>query len=124
MIDGAGKFRRWYEADRAADEARHYLTLGILTFMAIYNDYLGPLLFTTSATMRTVTVGIALVTLGTYTSNYGALMAFSTIGRAPGDRDLPAAAALLHRLVDVERCERMTPMPFAHPPRGGTGRAG
>ena len=82
MIDGAGKFRRWYGLIVPLTRAAN-LTLGVLTFMAIYNDYLGPLLFTTSAQMRTVTVGIALVTLGSYTSNYGGLMAFSTLAALP-----------------------------------------
>ena len=82
MIDGAGKFRRWYKVIMPLSKSS-LLTLGILTFMGVYNDYLGPLLFTTSATMRTVTVGIALVTLGSYTSNYGPLMAFSAIAALP-----------------------------------------
>jgi multiple sugar transport system permease protein len=82
MIDGAGKFRRWYKVIMPLSKSS-MLTLGILTFMGVYNDYLGPLLFTTSATMRTVTVGIALVTLGSYTSNYGPLMAFSAIAALP-----------------------------------------
>lgn len=82
MIDGAGKFRRWYKVIMPLSKSS-MLTLGILTFMGVYNDYLGPLLFTTSTTMRTVTVGIALVTLGSYTSNYGPLMAFSAIAALP-----------------------------------------
>jgi len=82
MIDGAGKFRRWYKVIMPLSKSS-MLTLGILTFMGVYNDYLGPLLFTTSTAMRTVTVGIALVTLGSYTSNYGPLMAFSAIAALP-----------------------------------------
>ncbi len=82
MIDGAGKFRRWYKVIMPLSKSS-LLTLGILTFMGVYNDYLGPLLFTTSTAMRTVTVGIALVTLGSYTSNYGPLMAFSAIAAVP-----------------------------------------
>lgn len=82
MIDGAGKFRRWH-AMIVPLTTSATLTLGVLTFMGIYNDYLGPLLFTTSTDMRTITVGIALVTLGSYTSNYGGLMAFSTLAALP-----------------------------------------
>lgn len=82
MIDGAGKFRRWIQVILPLGKSA-LLTLGILTFMGVYNDYLGPLLFTTSQEMRTVTVGIALVTQGSYVSNYGALMAFSTIAALP-----------------------------------------
>ena len=82
MIDGAGKFRRWLQVIMPLSQAP-LLTLGILTLMGVYNDYLGPLIFTTSQEMRTITVGIALVTLGSYVSNYGALMAFSTIAALP-----------------------------------------
>src|SRR5581483_4035579 len=82
MIDGAGKFRRWLQVIMPLSTSS-LLTLGILTFMGVYNDYLGPLIFTTSQEMRTVTVGIALVTMGSYVSNYGALMAFSTIAALP-----------------------------------------
>ncbi len=82
MIDGAGKFRRWYKVIMPLSKSS-LLTLSILTFMGVYNDYLGPLLFTTSTEMRTITVGIAVVTLGSYTSNYGPLMAFSAIAALP-----------------------------------------
>ena len=82
MLDGAGKFRRWYGLVVPLTVAPT-VTLAILTFMSIYNDYLGPLLFTTSTDMRTITVGVALVTLGSYVSNYGGLMAFSTIAAIP-----------------------------------------
>lgn len=81
-IDGAGKFRRWYAITVPLTRSAN-VTLAVLTFMGIYNDYLGPLLFTTSTEMRTITVGIALVTLGSYTSNYGGLMAFAALAALP-----------------------------------------
>jgi len=82
MIDGAGKFRRWWQIILPLSRTPLIL-LGILTVIAIYNDYLWPLVATTSADMRTITVGIALVTLGSYVSNYGALMAFSAMAAVP-----------------------------------------
>jgi multiple sugar transport system permease protein len=82
MVDGAGKLRRWVQVIMPLSKSA-LLTLGILTLMGVYNDYLGPLIFTTSQDMRTVTVGIALVTMGSYTSNYGAPMAFSTVAALP-----------------------------------------
>ena len=81
-IDGAGKFRRWFAITVPLTRSAN-VTLAVLTFMTIYNDYLGPLLFTTSTEMRTITVGIALVTLGSYTANYGGLMAFSALAALP-----------------------------------------
>jgi multiple sugar transport system permease protein len=82
MIDGAGKFRRWWQLILPLSRTPLIL-LGILTVIAIYNDYLWPLVATTSSDMRTITVGIALVTLGSYVSNYGALMAFSAMAALP-----------------------------------------
>jgi multiple sugar transport system permease protein len=82
MIDGAGKFRRWWQLILPLSRTPLIL-LGILTAIAIYNDYLWPLVATTSADMRTITVGIALVTQGSYTNNYGPLMAFSAMAALP-----------------------------------------
>jgi multiple sugar transport system permease protein len=82
MIDGAGKFRRWWQLILPLSRTPMIL-LGILTAIAIYNDYLWPLVATTSADMRTITVGIALVTTGSYTNNYGPLMAFAAMAAVP-----------------------------------------
>lgn len=82
IIDGAGKFRRWFSLILPLTRTP-LLTLSILTFVAIYNDFLWPLLVTQSNDMRTITVGILLVTQGTYVSEYGPLMAFTTVGAIP-----------------------------------------
>ncbi|GAC1444162.1 MAG: carbohydrate ABC transporter permease [Chloroflexota bacterium] len=82
MIDGAGKLRRWFQLILPLTRTP-LLTLGILTFVGIYNDFLWPLLITQSNQMRTVTIGIALVTQGTYVNLYGPLMAFTTLGAIP-----------------------------------------
>jgi multiple sugar transport system permease protein len=82
LIDGAGKFRRWWQLILPLSRTPLIL-LGILTVIAIYNDYLWPLVATTSANMRTITVGIALVTTGSYVSDYGSLMAFSAMAAVP-----------------------------------------
>lgn len=82
MIDGAGKFRRWFQLILPLTRTP-MLTLAILTFVGIYNDFLWPLLVTQSNNMRTVTVGVILVTQGTYVSEYGPLMAFTTVAAIP-----------------------------------------
>lgn len=82
MIDGAGKFRRWWRLIVPLTRAP-LLTLAIFTILGVYNDYFWPLVATTSEDMRTITVGIAIVTTGTYSNNYGPLMAFSTVGAIP-----------------------------------------
>ncbi|KGE16414.1 carbohydrate ABC transporter permease [Paenibacillus wynnii] len=58
-------------------------TLGIFTFMGIYNDFVWPLYATTSPEMRTITAGIAMMATGSYTQSYGKLMAMTTIATLP-----------------------------------------
>jgi multiple sugar transport system permease protein len=58
-------------------------TLGIFTFMGIYNDFVWPLYATTSPEMRTITAGIAMMATGSYTQSYGKLMAMTTIAALP-----------------------------------------
>jgi len=82
IVDGAGKFRRWYKIILPMTRTP-LLTLSILTFVGIYNDFFWPLVATNSTQMRTITVGIAIVTQGTYTNNYGPLMAFATVAAIP-----------------------------------------
>jgi multiple sugar transport system permease protein len=81
-IDGAGKFRRWYQIVLPLSRAP-LITLAILTFVGIYNDFFWPLVATQTKEMRTVTVGIAIATQGGYTSLYGQLMALSTLAAVP-----------------------------------------
>jgi multiple sugar transport system permease protein len=82
VIDGAGKFRRWAQIILPMTRTP-LITLGILTSVAIYNDFLWPLLAEQTTNMLTVTVGIAIVTEGAYVSNYGPLMAFSVAAALP-----------------------------------------
>jgi multiple sugar transport system permease protein len=82
VIDGAGKFRRWAQIILPMTSTP-LITLAILTSVAIYNDFLWPLLAEQNTNMLTVTVGIAIVTEGAYVSNYGPLMAFSVAAALP-----------------------------------------
>lgn len=59
------------------------VTLGLITFMNVYNDFFWPLVSTSSASMRTVTVGIELVAVGQFTTNYTALMALTVLSVIP-----------------------------------------
>jgi multiple sugar transport system permease protein len=100
VIDGAGKFRRWFQVILPLARTP-LLTLAILTFIGIYNDFLWPLLVTQSNNMKTITVGVVLVTQGTYVSEYGPLMAFTTVAALPSvilflvlQRHFVASAAL------------------------------
>lgn len=82
VIDGAGKFRRWFQLILPMTRTP-LLTLGILTGVGVYNDFLWPLIAMQTKDMYTITVGISIVTSGAYVNNYGPLMAFSAVAAIP-----------------------------------------
>jgi multiple sugar transport system permease protein len=82
VIDGAGKFRRWFQIILPMTRTP-LMTLTILTAVGIYNDFLWPLIVMQTKDMYTITIGISIVTSGAYVNNYGPLMAFSTIAALP-----------------------------------------
>jgi multiple sugar transport system permease protein len=82
VIDGAGKFRRWFQIILPMTRTP-LLTLTILTAVGVYNDFLWPLIAMQTKEMYTITVGISIVTAGAYVNNYGPLMAFSTVAALP-----------------------------------------
>ncbi len=57
-------------------------TLGIFTFMATWNAFEGPLIYTGSLDMRTLPIGITIF-LGHYSIEYGPLMAAATLAALP-----------------------------------------
>ncbi|HEX5322626.1 MAG TPA: carbohydrate ABC transporter permease [Capsulimonadaceae bacterium] len=57
-------------------------TLGIFTFMGIWNAFEGPLIFTESLDMRTLPVGITIFQ-GHYINEYGPMMAAAALAAAP-----------------------------------------
>ncbi|GIP18246.1 sugar ABC transporter permease [Paenibacillus montaniterrae] len=81
-IDGANKWQIYTRILLPASVSI-MVTLGIFTFMGIYNDFVWPLYATTSPEMRTITAGIALMSQGSYTQAYGKLMAMTTIATLP-----------------------------------------
>jgi multiple sugar transport system permease protein len=82
VIDGAGKFRRWWQVILPMTWTP-LLTLTILSGVAIYDDFLWPLIAMQTKDMYTITIGISIVTSGAYVNNYGPLMAFSTVAAIP-----------------------------------------
>lgn len=82
VIDGAGKFRRWFQIILPLTRTP-LITLSILTFVGIYNDFLWPLIAMQTKDMYTITIGISIVTSGAYVNDYGPLMAFSTVAALP-----------------------------------------
>lgn len=58
-------------------------TLSVMTFLAIYNDFLWPSLVTSSQEMKTVTVGVASLVQGQNFVNPGRMMAATVIATLP-----------------------------------------
>lgn len=59
------------------------MTLGFITFLGIYNDYLWPSLIATSNEMRTITVGIGALVIGSNFSDPGMMMAATMFSVLP-----------------------------------------
>ena len=57
-------------------------TLGIFTFMATWNAFEGPLIFTDSLEMRTLPIGITIFQ-GHYSTEYGPMMAAAALAAIP-----------------------------------------
>jgi multiple sugar transport system permease protein len=57
-------------------------TLGIFTFMASWNAFEGPLIFTGSTDMRTLPIGITIFQ-GHYSAEYGPMMAAAALAAVP-----------------------------------------
>ncbi|MCE5199539.1 MAG: carbohydrate ABC transporter permease [Armatimonadota bacterium] len=57
-------------------------TVGLFTFMAAWNDFMGPLIYLVNENKYTLSLGLAMFT-GQYGSEYGMLMAVSTVVTIP-----------------------------------------
>ncbi len=82
IIDGANKFQMWRKIFLPLSIPAT-ATLGMMTFMGVYNDFFWPLVATSSNSMRTMTVGVALMTIGPYSTNYPLLMALTIFSMIP-----------------------------------------
>ncbi|KHF39118.1 carbohydrate ABC transporter permease [Halalkalibacter okhensis] len=81
-LDGANKWQIFIRI--VVPSARPILwTLSIFSFMMIYNDFLWPLVATSSPEMRTIATGIAVMQQGSFVSSYGKLMALTSIATIP-----------------------------------------
>lgn len=81
-IDGAGEigifFRIYMPLAIPA-----FATLGILTFLGSWNNFLWPLVVSVNESTYTLPVGLALIANGQYQSDYGLLLAGATLVVAP-----------------------------------------
>ena len=80
-LDGAGAFRRYWHVMLPLSRPA-LATLGILTFVGSWNDFLGPLVFLDSVEKYTLPVGVTLFQ-GSYSSEYGLTLAASVVCTAP-----------------------------------------
>lgn len=80
-IDGASEFRIYWQIVLPLSGAA-LATLFIFHFMYNWNDFLWPLIMTTTANMRTLPTGLALF-MGEHNIEYGLLMAGATIAALP-----------------------------------------
>ncbi|MFD6140603.1 carbohydrate ABC transporter permease [Promicromonospora sp. NPDC060271] len=77
-VDGAGEFRTFFRI--VLPQARPALaTLGILTFLGSWNNFLWPLVAVQSADRYTLPVALALYSTGQNTVQYGLLVAGATV---------------------------------------------
>jgi multiple sugar transport system permease protein len=80
-LDGAGPLRRYWHVMLPLSRPA-LATLGILTFIGSWNDFLGPLVFLDSVERYTLPVGVALFQ-GSYANEYGLTLAASVVCTAP-----------------------------------------
>lgn len=82
VIDGAGRFRIYWQV--MLPLARPALaTLAVLTFMANWNDLLGPVIYLSSPDKMTLTVGLAALQGGELTARIDLVMAGAVVSIIP-----------------------------------------
>lgn len=80
-IDGAGTWTTFSRVVMPLAKGA-LATLGVITFMASWNDFLWPLLVMNERTLQTLPVGLATIQ-GQYTFDYGKLMAGAAVTAVP-----------------------------------------
>jgi multiple sugar transport system permease protein len=81
LIDGASSFQIFYRVVLPLAKGA-LATLGIITFLASWNDFLWPLLILQKSDMLTLPPGLRTLQ-GAYTSEYGQMMAGAVIAAVP-----------------------------------------
>lgn len=81
-IDGMSEYKIWAKIMLPLSKPA-LSTLTIFTFVATWNDYLGPLIYLTTDTKKTIQLGIKAHFIGQYSSEYGLLMAASVVSLVP-----------------------------------------
>lgn len=82
FIDGANHFQV-YRVIMLPQVKPALATLGLFTFVGQWNNFLWPLIVTNSQEHMTLTVSIAILSLGEYSTNWPAMMAGASLAIAP-----------------------------------------
>lgn len=82
LIDGASTWQIFFHVVLPSIKPP-VATLAVMTFLAIYNDFLWPSLVTNNIEMKTVTVGVANLVQGANFVNPGRMMAATVIATVP-----------------------------------------
>jgi ABC-type glycerol-3-phosphate transport system permease component len=81
-IDGCGRFRIFWQIILPLSKPA-LVTLALFTFMAYWNDLLGPVIYLSSLGKATLTIGLASLQSGPMTTRYELLMAGSVLSVLP-----------------------------------------
>ncbi|MBK8460883.1 MAG: carbohydrate ABC transporter permease [Micropruina sp.] len=81
-IDGAGELAIFFRVYLPL-AVPAFATLGILTFLGSWNNFLWPLVVSVNESTYTLPVGLALIANGEYSRDYGLLLAGATVVVAP-----------------------------------------
>jgi len=81
-IDGCGRFRIFWRIVLPLSRPA-LVTLALFTFMAYWNDLLGPVIYLSSVNRATLTIGLANLQSGVLTTRYDLLMAGSVLSVLP-----------------------------------------
>ncbi|MEX1275673.1 MAG: carbohydrate ABC transporter permease [Bacteroidota bacterium] len=81
-IDGCGRFRIYWQIILPLAKPA-LATLGLFTFMAYWNDLLGPVIYLSSVEKMTLTVGLASLQAGEMVARHDLLMAGSLLSIVP-----------------------------------------
>lgn len=73
-------------------------TLVIFSFVTVWNDYMGPMIYLNSTEKKTIQLGIKMF-IGQYSTEYGLIMAASVVSLIPGSLSSCSSSASLFRVL-------------------------
>jgi len=80
-IDGMNEYQIWWRIMLPLSKPA-LSTLTIFTFVATWNDFLGPLIYLTETKLKTIQIGLRMF-ISQYSSEYGLIMAASVVALIP-----------------------------------------